>query len=186
VISLNERVYTLTGLVAPIFGHICVITSIMLSPWFGWEKNAISDLGHATGSEVAPILNFGLLFAGLLLIIYALTTLRKYAKWTSYCLAVSGFLLQLVAMFDEVYVSLHRTVSILFFISLALMSILYVIEGKSYAAATASLVVLISWVLFLMRIYSSGIAVPEIISSIAVSSWIMHSALKILRGEYRD
>lgn len=183
MISLNERFCALLGLVAPIFGHICVIISIVLSPWFGWEKNAISDLGHATGSEVAPILNFGLLFTGILLIIYALTTLRKYAKWTSYCLAVSGFLLQLVAMFDEVYVSLHLTVSILFFISLALMSILYALEGKSYAAATAFMVIFISWALFLMRIYASGLAVPEIISSIAVSSWIIHSALKILRGK---
>ena len=180
---MNERIGALLGLVGLLLGYVCVATSIALSPWFEWERNAISDLGHAVRSEVAPILNFGLLLTGLLLMFYTVTAVRRHARWTSYSLAVSAFSLQLVAAFDEVYVFIHTAVSIAFFVSLGIASILYAVERRSYLGATSFIIVLVTWMLYWTGAYSSGLAVPEIISSIAVSFWIAHSAIKVYVGQ---
>ena len=180
---VRGNISALFGLISPVLGFAFISISIISSPWFSWDKNAISDLGHSLMSDVSIILNFGLLLTGLMLIIYAVLALRREAKWTGYCLILSGFALQLIATFDEVYGYPHQVVSILFFISLIIMSILYAFEGKSRLAASAFIVILVCWALFLVGGYHSGIAVPEVISSIAVSSWIMYSALKILKGE---
>lgn len=153
----------------------------MVSPWFSWGKNAISDLGHSLRSEASPILNFGLLVTGLMLMFYAISVLRKEAKWSGYFLMLSGFGLQLVATFDEVYVSIHLAVSVYFFVTLATATLLYVFERLSSLAATAFIVILTSWLLYWGRVYNTGIAVPEIISSVAASSWIMNSAFNSLR-----
>ena len=66
---MEERVYALFGVVGPLVAYISMGVSIVLSPWFSWESNALSDLGHAFRSEVASIFNFGLLLAGFLMMI---------------------------------------------------------------------------------------------------------------------
>jgi hypothetical membrane protein len=94
-----------------------------------------------------------------------------------------GLSLQLVATFDEVYGTLHFLVSALFFVALAFASISYIIEKKSILALTSLIIGSVSWVLYGLEICNTGIAVPEIISSIAVTAWIMPSALRIYFDE---
>jgi hypothetical membrane protein len=156
-----------------------------LSPWFSWGSNALSDLGRsaatdgASKSEVAPLFNFGLLLCGFIIILYSITCFRKHARYTSYVLAVTGVALQLVATFDEVYGSLHFQVSVLFFAALGFASISYIIEKRSVLAFAALIIGSVSWILYGLEIYSSGIAVPETISSMATVTWVMLSALRI-------
>jgi hypothetical membrane protein len=175
----KERYYALSGILAPIVAAIFITTSIIMSHWFNWSCNALSDLGHSVVSNVAPFFNIGLLLCGFLTITYSLTIFRSYAKYTSYFLAFAGLALQLVATFDEVYVALHFQVSVLFFISLGFASISYFLEKRSIIAAAAFIVGSISWILFGLKIYSTGISVPEAISSIAVASWVVVSALRL-------
>ena len=182
---MNERKYALFGVLAPLTAYIAIGLSISLSPWFSWWRNALSDLGHASKSDVAPIFNFGLVSTGLLIIIYSCTIMRRHAKYTSYCLLISGFLLQLVAVFDEVYGFLHYLVSVLFFMSLGFASITYAIEKRSLLAVATFIVGLSSWMLYWMGIYSAGVAVPETISSVAVTLWVIPSALSILFNKNR-
>lgn len=176
---MNEKIYALFGVVGPILAYVSIAVSIALSPWFSWERNALSDLGHAVESEVAPIYNFGLLLTGFLLVIYAVTAFKRHARWTSYSLAISAFSLQLVAVFDEVYGFLHLVVSLIFFASLVPATILYALERKSYLTVIAFIIGLVSWIFYWAEIYSGGVAVPEIISSVAVASWIISSAHKV-------
>jgi len=105
--------------------------------------------------------------------------LKGYARWTCYTLLTPAFALQLVAVFDEVCGLLHLIVSVLFFILLGLTSLLYAAERKSYSAVVAFTVGLISWMFYWTEIYSTGVAVPETISSIAALAWIIPSALRI-------
>lgn len=151
--------------------------SIYLAPWFSWSQNALSDLGNVVNSEVAALFNFGLLLAGFFVTLYSLTVFQKYAKKTSYFLFFTGLFLQFIAMFDEVYGSLHFVVSVLFFVSLTLASISYCVEKKSFLAGFASIIGFMSWLLFGLDVYSSGIAVPEAISSVAASFWVIKSAV---------
>jgi hypothetical membrane protein len=90
-----------------------------------------------------------------------------------------GLALQLVATFDEVYKPLHFQVSVLFFVSLGFVSISYFIEKRSILAVAALIIGAVSWIMYGLEIYSSGIAVPEIVSSMATVTWVMLAALKI-------
>jgi hypothetical membrane protein len=179
---MDERIYALFGVIGPLLVYIFIGISISLSPWFSWERNALSDLGHAVKSGVAPIFNFGLLLTGFFLMIYAVKVLKEYARWTGYSLVISAFSLQLVAVFDEVYDPLHSVVSILFFLSLGITSLLYAVERKSYSAVAAFTIGLILWISYWAKIYSAGVAVPETISSAAVLLWIIPSVLRIYRS----
>ena len=176
--ALKESNWALFGLLAPLTAFIFVAISILLSPEFSWWNNALSDLGHSVDSPVAPLFNFGLLLSGVLTMIYSYVSFRNHAKYTSYILMLVGLTLQLVATFDEVYGSLHFQVSVLFFVVLCFASVSYVVEKRSVLAFLALMIGLGSWILYGMDIYPSGIAVPEIISSVATSTWVMLSALR--------
>ncbi len=111
--------------------------------------------------------------------LYSILSFRNHAKYTSYLLVLVGLTLQLVATFDEVYGSLHFQVSVLFFVALYFASVSYVIEKRSVLAFAALIIGLVSWILYGIDIYRSGIAVPEIISLMVTSIWVMLSALRI-------
>ena len=97
---MKERVYALFGVFGPLLLYLSIGISLVLSPWFSWESNALSDLGHSVNSPAASIFNLGLLLAGFLLMIYATTVFKKHAKYSSFCLLVSTFLVQLLAAFN--------------------------------------------------------------------------------------
>jgi len=177
--STKEKNYALLGIIAPFITYFSIAISILYAPWFSWQRNALSDLGHSVNSTIAPIFNLGLFFTGFIIIIYAITVLKTHAKYTSICIIISAIILQLVATFDEVYGSLHSLVAVFFFLSIWSTSIVNAIEKKSLLALTAFLVGLSSFVLFEMNVYSTGIAVPEIISFVSVATVIQFSAIKI-------
>ena len=77
---LKEKVYAVFGIVGLLLVYLAIGVSILLSPWFSWYRNALSDLGHVMKSEVASIFNLGLLLGGFLMIIYELTVFREHAK----------------------------------------------------------------------------------------------------------
>ena len=85
----------------------------------------------------------------------------------------------MVATFNEVYNPLHFQVSVLFFVALGVASISYAIERRSILAFAAFVIGFASWALYGLEIYSAGVAVPEIISSMAAVTWVMLSALRI-------
>lgn len=176
---MSEKKHALFGLLGPSIALFFVLVSIIFSPWFSWWNNALSDLGHSVYSEVAPLFNFGLLLSGFFMIFYSITAFRNHAKYASHFLVISGFCLQLIATFDEVYASLHFLVSVLFFVSLGFASIIYAAEKKSVAAYVALVLGFGSWVSYWAGIYTAGIAVPEAISSMAAFAWVMLSALRI-------
>ena len=170
-------------MVGPLVAYFFIGVSIMLSPWFSWWSNALSDLGHSVESDVASLYNFGLLLAGFFMMIYSITIFRDHTKYTSNCLLVSALMLQLVATFDEVYGSLHFVVSVLFFVLLGFASLVYAVERKSILALAAFVIGLGSWILYSAGMYSAGVAVPETISSVVTVSWVMLSALRIYLGK---
>jgi len=180
---VSRKIYALFGLVGPLIAFLFIGVSIAYSPWFRWEKNALSDLGHSVKSGVAPIFNFGLLLTGLLVILYAIGVLVEYAQFTGYSLVIAAFNLQLVAVFDEVYGRLHWAVSLLFFVSMGAASVIYALERRSYAAAIAFVIGLLSWILYWAGIYSAGVAVPETISALAILPWIISSAVEVYASE---
>jgi len=167
--------------IGPLLAYFFIGISISSAPWFEWSKNALSDLGHALKSESAVYYNFGLAAAGLIIAIYAVTSLMSSAKYSGLSLAASAFSLQLVAVFDEIYGRTHMLVSVIFFVLLLLSSLIYAIEKRSILAGLSFILGFSAWLFYWMKLYSAGVAVPEIISATAAISWIIISALETLR-----
>lgn len=167
-----------SGALALIVLYSTIALCAVLSPWFSWGANALSDFGHAYRSDVAPIFNFGLLLTGALMIAYALLALAEYARRTSYLLILSGFSLQLVATFNETFGRLHYYVSVLLFLSLLAVSIAYTIEKRSWIG----LIVFLggaAWAIYFAGIFVWGVAVPETISALSVTPWYLSTLFKI-------
>jgi len=177
----RTRIYALLGIIGPLLAYLFIGISITSAPWFRWSKHALSDLGHALRSESAVYYNLGLAAAGLLIAIYAVTSLISHAKYSGLCLAASAFSLQLVAVFDEIYGRTHMLVSVAFFVLLLLSSLIYAVEKRSILAGVSFIIGFSAWLFYWMKIYSAGVAVPEIISATAAISWIILSALEKLR-----
>ena len=110
--------------------------------------------------------------------VYALTAFRMYAKYSSYCLLVSAFFVQLLAAFDEVYGSLHYAVAVPHFLMLSVTTVVYIVEKRSTVALATFLIVIFSWLLYTLGFFNIGIAVPETVSKLVVF-WILYSAVKI-------
>jgi len=179
---MNERKLAFLGLLGPVVAYLFTGISIVLSPWFEWQSNDLSDLGHSVRSNVAQFFNFGLVLAGLFVAIYAITAFKEEAKYTSCFTLIGAFLLQLVATFDEVYGFLHTLVSVLLFVFFSLTLIVFAVETKSAIPLVAFFISIGVWVGYFFDLYRGGIAIPEIIASLAISSCVVHSAARIILG----
>lgn len=182
----KSKFFASLGIIGPGVAYIFICLSICLSPSFSWYENALSDLGHSQKSVVAPIFNFGLLVSGFLTAIYASKSLAEYAKYTSISVVFSALMLQSVAAFDEIYGRIHLIVSILFFVSAGISCIIYFLEKRKPLAIIAFIVGLLAWLLYWANIYRAGIAVPEIISGISVTSCLIQSSLSIIKESPKE
>lgn len=167
----------LSGVLVPLAS---ISLAIYLSPWFSWERNALSDLGHSVKSGVAPIFNFGLVTGGLLLLIFSAVYLRIKYPLTSALMVTGSYFLILIGTFDEVYGSLHFFVSLAFFVALAFAALAYSYEArKTYPVAT-TFIIGISWAIQLSGFCNCGASVPEMISVLASLIWFI-DAMKNLQ-----
>ena len=138
---MRSYIYPILGILAFMIPLFSITLSIAFSPWFSFLENALSDLGYSMKSGVAPIFNFGLCTGGILLIIFGIMCVARVAnKLLGLILALSGYFLILIAVFDEVYGQLHYIVSLLFFLSLALETLMYAYIYKSLKALSMLLI----------------------------------------------
>ncbi|MCS7112018.1 MAG: DUF998 domain-containing protein [Ignisphaera sp.] len=161
---------------------LLILISIILSSWFNIYRNALSDLGHATRSSVAPIFNLGLSLGGVLVVVVGANYLTRVSRILGIVAAASGYSLILVAVFDEVYGVLHFWVSVLFFVLLATLLCIYIAVSRGFiervAAISTLLVAVISWILHLEAGIPPGAAIPELISIAAVAPFYIDAAFR--------
>jgi hypothetical membrane protein len=158
---------------------ISIAIAILLSDWFSITNNALSDLGHATKSSVAPIFNFGLSLGGALIIYTSALCLYKSSKVFSAVGFLVGFTLTLVAVFDEIYSGLHFKVSVAFFLSLALFLVAYGVYFRSYLPIPAMTVAILAWLLHFAYNIPKGVAIPELVSVFATAPFYIDTIKKL-------
>ena len=154
----------LLSVIIPILGIIIAIAS---SGWFNILENALSDLGHATRSKVAPVFNTSLVLGGLLG--YTVAIVSKDVK-TRYNITLLFIALMLIfiGVFDEVYGKLHFYVSVLFFLGLLFFTALCSLDKElsislRSTAIVAVLMMIAALVLHFVLEIPKGAAIPELI-----------------------
>jgi hypothetical membrane protein len=145
------------GIITPIFAITSISVAIILSPWFSWTYNALSDLGI---SPVAPIFNVGLIVTGILLGVFTIALIRvewqkKLGVLGSLSLLSAGISTACIGVFTEAYMGIHILFALSCFISLTLSCILFTLrfaidsETRIFAGLTLSTIILhiIVWVI---------------------------------------
>jgi len=184
-LSFLQRVGAVCGFIVPIVAFGCIGLAIVFYPDFSWTGNALSDLGVVSGVS-APVFNLGLVVAGLLCFFFAalgLFNCFKYAvvgRLGAVVFAVASVWLMAIGVFNESFWPVHFVVAVLFFVTLPVA--LLVLTVTLYQARKVFLTVFtlasffiaaLPWVLYCFVPYVPNVAIPETISSIAGSIWII-------------
>jgi len=159
-----------------------VSISAITSGWFSLYDNALSDLGHAVKSNVAPLFNLGLSLGAILIIVFTSRYAFELSKLLGASLAFTGMSLNLVAVFDEAYGPLHLIVSMMFFLSLLAVVVAYAYIFKTYVPPTvAALAGITSWLLHFTYRVPRGAAIPELISILVSIPFYMRYVVNVCK-----
>ncbi|MCL2643624.1 MAG: DUF998 domain-containing protein [Candidatus Bathyarchaeota archaeon] len=195
-LSFLQRFGGVCGFAVPIVAFGCIGVAVGLCSEFSWFNNALSDLGVVSGVS-APVFNVGLFVSGLLCFFFAVFGLLGYFKKGvggvvgrvgSIVFGVAAVWLMGVGIFNESFWPVHFVVAVLFFVTLpvalvVLTGALYQCQEVKLAVFTlvSSFVVAIPWIFYFMVHYVPNVAIPEIISSLVCSFWIIIMSYKILK-----
>jgi len=170
---------------------ILVLAATVLSPWFRWENNALSELGVG---EVSLLFNSAMLIGGVLIFFFALG-IREYLEENRVVrigvnlIIISSVFLALVGIFTVDMMLMHGIVS-LGPLMLAPLGFIFIGFGTEEAkirkfsigsgvAALVSILILPMILLFLP--FKFGFAVPEIINTIITTVWIFVMGITLIK-----
>jgi len=191
VIWLRRALIALIGLLVPLIAYGFIFIAILNAPWFSWYKNALSDLGAHQGSDI--IFNTGLMIAGILETLFAYGLFKEFKDLTrrigAAILVFSGIALFGIGLFPETYETIHLYFSIAFFVSFPFGIFAL---GLSYIRNKENLLLGILAVLFFVasgiiwafpwKAYGiTGVAIPEFLSSLCGTIYIIAISLELLK-----
>lgn len=179
------------GILGSVLSIVLVLAATVLSPWFRWENNALSELGVG---EVSWLFNSAMLIGGVLIFFFALG-IREYFDGNQLVrvgvnlVIIASVFLALVGVFTIDMKVMHGIVS-LGPLMLAPLGFVFIGLGTeeaklrkfsmgSGAAALVSILVLPMIILFLP--FKVGFAVPEIINTIIITVWIFLMGIKLIK-----
>ncbi len=190
------RTGAIAGFAAPILGFACILAAIASYASFSWTDNALSDLGVVSGLTCS-VFNFGLVAAGALAFMFAVLGLfrscgKNWAgKLGSAVFAVASVALVCIGVFNESYSPTHYLVSVAFFtlapIALFILTCTFCINRqRGIGAFTFAIgaIAALPWILEFTVSYVPGVAIPETLSGLAVSTWVIVLSAKMLRTHH--
>lgn len=178
---MRIKYYELAGILAPVMAFLGITLAVNVhSGWFSWKNNAISDLGRI-GLEKNYILNFSLIIAGILGLIYAYGMYKEtkgVLKKIGVGIFTAGLIsLILIGAFPE-GTSPHYYVSWGFYILASTGILVYgtdeIRKEKTKTFGIFSLLdVFTAWILGIWAIKTfKGAAIPELIGAVAIALWV--------------
>jgi len=188
-----QRLGATAGIASPVLAFACILLAIVSYPKFSWTSNALSDLGVIKGLT-GPLFDFGLYASGILGCIFAVFGLFNYignsfiGKVGSSFFAGATVMLISIGVFNESFSGTHYAVSVAFFLlSPISLFILTGAFGLAHQARTAVFSVAIGvaaavpWVLQFAIHYVPNVAIPEAVSGLAVSAWVIALSFGIFK-----
>jgi hypothetical membrane protein len=188
----------LSGAASPIVGIGLMLAAAATSREFSWEGNALSDLGVAE-PETALIFNSSVIIAGALFLVF-LSGVSDWAVGDNRgraglaCLLAGGISLMLVGVFTEQYGLIHTAVSAGYFILLPAGLILVGLSGSPglpsrslrilslFLGPIAVVALLATLPLLCCLGLEAGFAVPELLESLILSSWVVAVAVRLIKS----
>jgi len=184
----------LCGLLTPIIAYALIFIAISMTQEFSWYHNALSDLGGPLGIRYGAnvVFNSGLIIAGILLLIFAIQVLTDFQylvrKIGAFILLLSAISLTLIGVFPETAGKIHYYVSVAFFITfpfgMLIISTVDIIKREDLVLGIYGVIVFILcaviWSLPWGMFGVTGVAIPEFLSSLTGSIWIVLFAMKKL------
>jgi hypothetical membrane protein len=186
------------GILTPVSAFILIGLAIASFPQFSWVNNALSDLGVVPG-VTSTLFNFGLYLSGLFSFTFAVglfTFLNEHitGKIGSVLFVSASLALEGIGIFPENIRPFHLAFSVAFFVLMPIA--LLVIAGyylithqKQMALFTLAVAVVAAapWALQFSVHYVSGVAIPELVSALAGSTWSIVLGVKMLKkGHIQD
>jgi hypothetical membrane protein len=192
---IYQRMGAVAGMVSPIVAFISILIAIASYPAFSWTNNALSDLGIVSGITETTF-NFGLYTSGLFGFGFAVFGLFTYfgkslvGKIGAGFFAAATLALMAIGFFNESFSPTHYVVSVAFFtlapISLFILTCaFYLNRDRRLAAFTVAIGIAaaLPWILQFTIKYVPNVAIPEAVSALAVSVWVIVLAQKMLKAK---
>jgi hypothetical membrane protein len=179
------------GILGSVLSNALVLAATVLSPWFRWENNALSELGVG---EMSLLFNGAMLIGGGLIFLFALG-IREYFDGNRLVrvgvnlIIIASICLALVGVFTIDIRVMHGIVS-LGPLMLAPFGFVFIGLGTEEAklrkfsigiGAVALVSILVLPVIILFLPFKVGFAVPEIINTIATTVWIFVIGIKLIK-----
>jgi hypothetical membrane protein len=168
------------AVIGPIYALGSIAVSIMLSPWFTWRNNAISDLGV---HPVAPIFNISLIVCGIMCAVFALGAIFRLKNWPGKLGMATMFLASIsltgIGIFTEDYSPTHFQFSVAFFVLLLLAALFlspyFLLKRNTRILGIAGLCVVVlgifGWAYHVAVGWGSGVAIPEVLTFVPGAIW---------------
>ena len=178
------KIAGIIGLAAPFFAFTFILLAIASWPQFSWTNNALSDLGVQSGITTI-VFNSGLVISGFLFIVFATGLFRFVGKRIvgkvgAAVFALACIMLIAIGIFNENFSPTHYFVSVGLFtllpISLLILVAAFWVDGKHKLSALTLALALFAaavWVVEFTVHYVSGVAIPEAVSGLAGTVWVM-------------
>jgi hypothetical membrane protein len=191
------KISAVCGVLAPILAFSCILLSIRFAPDFSWTDSALSDLG-VMSNPAAILFNSGLIISGILGIVFALGLLsflngKSVGRAGTLLFLLDCLALAAIGVFSENTGRIHFYVSVAFFalfpFSMFLMAASFVLTSRNRMAVFTFLVSVFAaavWVAEFWVRYVPGVAIPETLSGIAASFWVIVTCFIMLRAASRS
>jgi hypothetical membrane protein len=175
-------------MLTPLVALIGIAYAILISPWFSFDYNALSDLGI---SAAANIFNATLIITGIMSTVFAtgmFGTFRQNSvkRIGAAVFIVASVVLICIGILHEGYSPHHYIASVLFFVlmpvSILIISIPMTVKPDTRNLGFLSLVVVIIAIIAWVIPWGMGIAVPEAIAVIAGCIWIIVMGMRVYLG----
>lgn len=180
------------GVLTPFIAFTFISLSIASFPAFSWTDNALSDLGVQTGIT-AFLFNYGLIISGIFAFVFA-SGLFKFlyekllGRIGALFFAIDTLALIAIGVFPENFGRIHYYVSVIFFalfpISVLIICAAFLRTGKvkmSVFTLTVALVAAIVWILQFTVKFGSNVAIPETLSALSASVWVIVLGIQMIK-----
>ncbi len=184
-----QRLAGACGVAAPVTSLTLIFAAVIVSPWFSWQQNALSDMGV---SATPNPFNFGLVMGGLFNLVLTAGILRQMdrswlARLGSLTLSIGAIALPLIGIITENQRPWHWSIaaSYFFFTPLAYLFIgtwSFRRGRKTDGSLTLAAGVAALLIIFLRDAltHHDDIAVPEILAALIIGCWTFSMGIRLL------